>query len=782
MVHPLVYHADGALERSQMRDAVFGEHGQAEAGEQFGDGVVYFGIDVVGTARKHDAMGVGLLHPAQGLLALRAHVVMEADVFFPRSLHRSVDFLLGGCGGMLAHDLGMLLDQLHEQALLQLLLLVVGQVRVQEGDVLFLQFVDIQAQGLRIAHDDGAVVVVAGAFVFLALPLCAGHPDEIGALGDQVHHVAMADLRGIAGVFGRDGLDALFVGLLRGGIRNEHAEAQLGEEGEPEGIVLVHVERTRDAHHAAGRLFGGKRLVVEKAMALVVEQIGNLALALRHAGAALAAVAGDEATVLARGLVDAEVVDGEQAVVLACLAAGGAMGGMQGIQLVGSEQSGSRIMAAAAHAGFVTVARQKRRTVGAHVARDIGAHGIHFGKLLEGTQHGIVQEGAALHDDLFTHVMRVADLDDLEQGILDDGDGKARGDVAHGGAFLLRLLNAAVHEHRAAAAQVNGIFCRIGGFGELADFQVQAGSEALDEGAAARRTSLVEHDAVDNAILHAQALHVLAADVQDEFHAREHFLGAAQMRDGLDFARVDAQSLQQQALAVTGHGRMAQLHLRGAVRIFGKLVIELGDAGLRGTQHIALIIGIEGPQQAAVFGDERGLEGGGTGIDAQKRLALVGFQGGALHAFRRVALLEFVIFGLVGEQRGKAHDLAALDVADTLQTVDDVVQPFDLGLFRTCDRTAGGNEQVGVFRDDDVIVVQVERLIEAIAQFRQVLQGAAQEGDMAADGPAACQTGNGLGHNRLEDGSGNVFPLCALVQKRLDVGFRENAATARDRI
>ena len=378
--------------------------------------------------------------------------------------------------------------------------------------------------------------------------------------------------------------------------------------------------------------------------------------------------------------------------------------------------------------------------------------------------------------------MRVADLDDLEQGVLDDGDGKARGDVAHGGAFLLRLLNAAVHEHRAAAAQVDGVFRGIGGFGELADFQVQAGSEALDEGAAARRTSLVEHDAVDNAILHAQALHVLAADVQDEFHAREHFLGAAQMRDGLDFARVDAQGLQQQALAVTGHGRMAQLHLGGAVRVLGKLVIELGDAGLRGTQHIALVIGIEGPQQAAVFGDERGLEGGGTGIDAQKRLALVGFQGGALHAFRRVALLEFVIFGLVGEQRGKAHDLAALDVADALQTVDDVVQPLDLGLLRACDRAAGGNEQVGVFGDDDVIVVQVERLIEAITQFRQVLQGAAQEGDMAADGPAACQTGNGLGHNRLEDGSGNVFPLRTLVQKRLDVGFRENAATARDGI
>ncbi len=179
---------------------------------------------------------------------------------------------------------------------------------------------------------------------------------------------------------------------------------------------------------------------------------------------------------------------------------------------------------------MIPVSCQQGGAVGSHVAGYVGAHGIHFGKLFEGAQHGIVQEGAALHDDLFAHVVRVAYLDDLEQRVLDDRDGKPRRDVAHGGAFLLRLLHAAVHEHGAAAAQIYRMLGLDGRLRELGHVQVQAAGEALDEAAAAGTARLVEHDVLDHAILHAQTLHVLPADVQNEFHARQHFLCAAQVR------------------------------------------------------------------------------------------------------------------------------------------------------------------------------------------------------------------------------------------------------------
>ena len=62
--------------------------------------------------------------------------------------------------------------------------------------------------------------------------------------------------------------------------------------------------------------------------------------------------------------------------------------------------------------------------------------------------------------------------------------------------------------------------------------------------------------------LHAQALHVLAADVQDELHAGQHLLGAAQMGHGFVLSRVHAQGLKQQSLAVAGHRGVPDAHER----------------------------------------------------------------------------------------------------------------------------------------------------------------------------------------------------------------------------
>jgi len=83
---------------------------------------------------------------------------------------------------------------------------------------------------------------------------------------------------------------------------------------------------------------------------------------------------------------------------------------------------------------------------------------------------------------------------------------------------------------------------------------------------------------------------------------------------------------------------------------------------------------------------------------------------------------------------------------------------------------------------DDVLIVEVEREVEAVAKLGEVLQRAAEERHMAADGATARQTRDGLRHHGLEDGSGHVLGTGALVQQRLDVGFGEHAAAAGDGI
>ncbi len=474
-----------------------------------------------------------------------------------------------------------------------------------------------------------------------------------------------------------------------------------------------------------------KRLVAEQALRLVLEKVGHLRLRIRMAGAAFAAVAGDEAAMLARFRVDAEIVDGQQAVVVAGLAAGRALHRLQSVELVGPQKmrgdehvGAQRISRAHAFALLlaenrlaVTVAREQGGAVGSHVARDVGTHRIHARKLLEAAQHRVIQEGAALHDDLRAHLVRVADFDHLEEGVLHDRNRESGGDVAHRRAFLLSLLHAAVHEDRAAAAQVNRVLGAIGGFSEFGNLEVKAACEALDEAAATRRAGLVEHDVVDHAVAHAQAFHVLAANVQDELHAGNHLLGAAQMRHRFNLAGVDAQRLQQQALAVAGHGRVADVHERRAALALRQLRVHLLQRAFRATKHVAPVVRVEAPQQLAVFANERRLERGGTGVDAQEDVAGIARQVAALHALLVVTCAEFLVFGLVREKRIKALNIVALHVAEVLQTAKHVGKTLGRSLLRACDGAAGCHEQMRVLRQNDVLVIEAERVIEAGPQF-----------------------------------------------------------------
>ena len=257
VVHPLVDDADGALERAEVRDGIFREHRQAETGEQLGDGMVDLGVVVIRSARQHDAVSAGFLHPSKRFLALRAHVGFELGVFCPCRLDGLVDFRPRRARCMFANHLLEVVAQLVMEALFQVVFLVIRQPRVEErGRIGAAQLVDVQPQRLAVTGDYGAVVMVPGALVFLAFPFRAGHPDEIGILGHQVHDVAVGKLCRIADRLRRHRLDARLVGLLRRRVGQDDAVAELREEREPERVVLVHVQRARDAHRPARGVLG----------------------------------------------------------------------------------------------------------------------------------------------------------------------------------------------------------------------------------------------------------------------------------------------------------------------------------------------------------------------------------------------------------------------------------------------------------------------------------------------------------------------------------------------
>ena len=560
--------------------------------------MVDLGVVVVGAAGQHDAVGVVLLDPPQGLVALAVHGVVEVHVCLPSGVDGLVDLGAGDVGATHAAAAlgGVLLALLGDelvQATLELALLVVRDERVKELDLGALaKLVDVELERLRVAHDDGAVVVVGSLLVLLALPADAGHPDEVRVLSDEVHDVAVAELGRVADGLGGHGLDAGLVGLAVGLVGENDAEAQLGEERVPERIVLVHVEGARNAHGAAGGLLLGEHRAVKEQLVLVLKQVGGVALgALAGARALLAAVARDEAVPLAK------VVDGQQAVVGAATAVDVGVLDLQVVDLLAGEQAGGAGLAG-------TVAGEKCGTVGAHAAGHVRTDDVAAGQKLEGAQRRIGHEGAALDHAVLADLVEVTQLDDLEQGVLDDGVGEACGHVTDGRALLLGLLDAGVHEDGAAGAQVDGARGVHGRLGELLDAHVHGHGEGLDEGAAAGGAGLVEHDVLDDAVLDLQALHVLAADVQDELNVGDEGLGAAQVRDGLDFSGVCAQGLDEDLLAVAGGGHVAD----GAVR--GHLVVDVVRDGAGGAQDVAVVVAVPGVEKLAVLADDSRLHGG----------------------------------------------------------------------------------------------------------------------------------------------------------------------------
>ena len=574
--------------------------------------------------------------------------------------------------------------------------------------------------------------------------------------------MAVAHLGRIAHALGRHGLNARLIGLFARLVGQLHAKAQTRKERVPEGVVLIHVEGAGNADGAARGLVGAQHLAVKQQLIFLFEEVRGLGLLLFVAGALLAAVTGDKASAAAK------VVDGKLAVVGATAAADMLLRHGE-VRDVLVRKNGRGAVGASAIAG------KQGRTVGAHAAGDVGTHGVNAGELLERAQRGVGHKGAALNDHLAADLLGVAQLNDLEQGILDDGIRQAGRDVAHRGAFLLRLLDARVHKDCAAAAQVDGSLSMDGGVGERAHVHVHRDGEALDKATATRRAGLVEHDVLDNAVLDAQTLHVLAADVQNKLDAGQKRLGAAQVRDGLNFAGIGLEGLDEQRLAVARGGHVAD----GAAG--GDVIVEIGHDDLGRAQDVAVVVAVPSVQQLAVLAHERGFHGGGAGVDTDEHAAGVAVELALGDDFLVVATLELGKVLVGGKERIQALDLGTLCVTQGIDGLDELRERAELvGLVRH--GGAARHKQVSVLGHDTVLLVQVEREVEAVAQLGEILQRAAQEGDVAADGTAARQARDGLGHDGLEDGGGHVLGTGALVEQRLDVGLGKDAAAAGDGI
>ena len=799
------------LPRMQFADGILGEYHHAQRADGFGDAMVDFGVDVVGTAGEHDASAVVLFHIGERGQTFLLHVMLEDLVFGIGGLDRGFGLFAGHVGPRKLFD-----DAVNHE-------LMVGEVevRVHVAHAVLTQLRHVGADDERIVGHNRAVVMIVRVGHEVLLVAHARVEDGLDALVDQPLDMAVHQLGRVADVFGGDGFDAGLEQLVGAAAGDHHLEAQRGEQREPERVVLVHIEGARNADLATSGLLVGQTAVGEATLVLVVVQVRTVGTLLLGVAAAFAAVAGHEARAVG------ECGDGELAVVLAQLAhvtlgghahvverfagqngAGGVshtvhdndmgfglgrlgllegcglglgLGGGLGLGLflgpIGLNHHVQVVgLILIVHAGGQGGAER------AHEAGDVRAGDLTFGEQLEGAQHGVVEERTALDHHSVAEFAGITQLDDLVQGVAHHGVAQAGSDVLDGGAFLLRLLDRGVHEHGATRTEVH----RMGGsqslLREFLNRQAHGHGEGLQERAAAGRAGFVDGDRVDDAVSDGQIFHILAADVDDGGDAGADHFGTTIVGHGLYHALVQVQAGGDEAFAVTGGA--------GACDpcAFGQLGLDLLDDVDGGGQRAAFVVGVAGPDDFTVVIDERGLDGGGTGVDAQEVRAMRAFEGADVDVFLVVALVEVLAVGLGGEQRRHGGRVGG-QVLQLVQTHEDLIAGVGLemvalivGIHVGLQCRTVGHIQVGVGRHDELVDLAFKGTLEGGAQFGHEEQRATEEDDGTVDRAASSQAGNGLRGHCGEDGGGEIRLGRAVVDQRLQIGFGEHAATRGDRI
>ena len=289
--------------------------------------------------------------------------------------------------------------------------------------------------------------------------------------------------------------------------------------------------------------------------------------------------------------------------------------------------------------------RGECRAVGPHQPGDIGPNHSAFRQQFEGAQHRVVEESAALHHDFIPQVRAVFEFYHLIQRVSHHRIGKPRRDGPGVGAFFLSLFHQRIHENCAACPQINRVGALHGQLSKFLHRGVHGGGESLQEGTTSGGARLVHCDRVHHAVFDFDELHVLAADIHHRGHSWRDVVRGAEMRHGLHYAFVEAESRRHQSFAVTGRA--------GATDdgVLGQVVAQPPHDFHRSAQGVALVRGIVSENNAVLRVNHHCFYGGGTRVDSQPAAALSLGNRGSGYLFLLVSALKVSQFLFVSEQR-----------------------------------------------------------------------------------------------------------------------------------
>ena len=284
MVHPLVNNTDRTLESSRNGDTVLTENGKTEGVDHLRNTVMDLRIRVIRTAGKNNTL---LACPFE---------ILDDFLTFSSDIRLVLVVLLVSCGNGLY---GLCLcnaeiSKRDRELLGKGVIVIERQERIEIRDSLILDILEVIADNFRIGSYDRAVKVVTGLFVLMTLIRNIRIEDRLDALFDQCLNMAVNEFGRIADTLGRNGIHTLLEKLMVRSRRDDYGKSEFRKYREPERIVLVHVQSSRDTDLASWRLVLGQWLIAESSRVFVSDQVRKRILCLLLALTSFAAVTGDE--------------------------------------------------------------------------------------------------------------------------------------------------------------------------------------------------------------------------------------------------------------------------------------------------------------------------------------------------------------------------------------------------------------------------------------------------------------------------------------------------------
>ena len=252
-------------------------------------------------------------------------------------------------------------------------------------------------------------------------------------------------------------------------------------------------------------------------------------------------------------------------------------------------------------------------------------------------------------------------------------------------------------------------------------------------------------------------------------------IGASVVRHRFDFAYIRFERSLDQLFAVAGDTRAAD---DGFLR---ELVIEVRQ-DLPGTvQRSTLISCIVFIKDIAFPVEKDSLDRCGTSVDAEPYRAFCLGNIGSWRMETSMAFLEFLVIFFRCKKRRERLGIAQIGFLRVLHLRQPAVKIERL-VVAGRNSSADSDIQFAVFRNDHILILDIQSLLETFAKDRLERQRTTKECYLAVDRASAGQAGNRLIDDGLENGQCNVFMRDAFIQERLDICLGENAAAGSDRV